>query len=73
VNPEGEQGYRASDDKHRAGSDDKIEVTAAIGGHHEPKRGENTADSDQEEVHGIRPGETAQAERRRAQNASIFM
>ena len=44
MNPKGEQGDHAGEDENRAGSDDEIEVTAAVGRHHEPERHQDAAD-----------------------------
>ena len=44
MNPKREQGDHAGEDENRARSDDEIEVTAAVGGHHQSERHEDATD-----------------------------
>jgi hypothetical protein len=56
-NPERERddGDRPRQDKNRARSDDEIDITASVRGHHKPKRHEDAAGGYQQDVHGSYP------------------
>jgi hypothetical protein len=67
-NPERDRddGNGPRQDQNRARPDDKIDVTASVGGHHESERHEDAADGDQEDVHAF-----VQCAMRNKQNAFV--
>src|SRR5271157_4897406 len=52
-NPQRKHGDDGRYDENRTGSNDEIDVTTSVGGHHEPERHENAADGNQDDVHGF--------------------
>jgi hypothetical protein len=77
-NPERDRddGNGPRQDQNRAGSDDEIDITASVGGHHESERHEDAADGDQEDVHAfvqcaMRNKQNAFVSKRQAQRCKI--